>query len=403
MKAVTSTMPYPSVPEDVVSGERIIGTYETGRSGPLFVVSGGMHGNEPAGLVAIRRVLASLAERQLPLRGRLISFAGNLAALLSRRRYVDRDLNRDWGDEDIRRLLDSPRAEDAVEDHEQRALVQLFEDLEQQNPGSLVYLDLHSTSGDSAPFVCMADTLRNRRIAVALPVPVLFGLEEAIDGTLNSYLTKRGHAALALEGGRHDHPDTTLNHESALWVALVAAGNLDHREVPGYAEHRNRLAEAAAAIPRYLEIQHRHPVSPDDEFVMRPGFESFQTVYTGELLAADQYGTIASPCSGLLLMPLYQQLGDDGFFLAQPMSGMRLYLSTLVRTLRLEWMLHLVPGVSRHPDDRDRWVVAAGADDARMRKLLALFGYRRHFFEDGRLIVARRRPGFLGRRRGAQR
>jgi succinylglutamate desuccinylase len=396
-------MSCPPAREELVLGERIIGCYESARDGPLFVVSGGLHGNEPAGLEAIRRVLARLAERELPLRGRMVGFAGNLAALLDRKRYIDRDLNRDWGDEDIRRLLDSPPSGYGAEDHEQRALVQLFDDLEQQTPGSLVHLDLHSTSGDSAPFVCMADTLRNRRIAVALPVPVLFGLEESIDGTLNSFLTQRGHTALALEGGRHDHPDTTLNHESAIWMALVAAGNLDQHEVPGYAAHRQRLAEAAATIPRYLEIQHRHPVSPDDAFEMRPGFVSFQPVYQGELLAADRNGPIASPSAGLLLMPLYQQLGDDGFFLARPMSGVRLYLSTLVRTLRLEWVLYLVRGLKRHPDHRDRWIVSARANDARMRTLLALFGYRREFTENGRLVVARRRPGFMGRRGGLRR
>lgn len=393
-------MSCPPAREEQAVAQRILGCYETGRAGPLFVVSAALHGNEPAGLEAIRRVLARLAESELPLRGKLVGFAGNLVALSRRRRYVDRDLNRDWDDDDIRRLLAASPTLDSVEDQQQRELVQLFDELEAQSSGPLVHLDLHSTSGDSAPFVCMADTLRNRRVAVAMRVPVLFGLEEAIDGTLNAFLTERGHTALALEGGRHDHPDTTLNHESALWMALVAAGNLDQADVPGHAAHRERLAEAAAMIPRYLEIQHRQSVRAEDQFVMRPGFASFRPVYRGELLAADKQGPIVSPFSGLMLMPLYQDQGDDGFFLARPLSRARLYLSTVVRTLRLEWVLHLVRGLRRHPEHDDRWVLSPTADDERMTKLLAVFGYRRRLDEDGQVVAARRRPGFMGRRRG---
>lgn len=378
--------------------DRILGRYETGRAGPLFVVSGALHGNEPGGLDAIRRVLAKLAEAELPLRGKLVGFAGNLAALSCRQRYVDRDLNRDWNDDDIHRLLDADPGVYTVEDHQQRALVDLFDGFEQESTGPMVHLDLHSTSGDSAPFVCMADTLRNRRIALAMPVPVLFGLEEAIDGTLNSFLTERGHTALALEGGQHDHPDTTLNHESALWMALVAAGNLDQADVPAYSVHRDRLADAAAAIPRYLEIQHRHSIDPEDQFKMRPGFASFCPVYRGELLAEDRAGPLASPFSGLMLMPLYQSQGDDGYFLARPMSRVRLYLSTVVRTLRLDWTLYLVRGLRRHPDHDDRWIISPKANHAAMTKLLAVFGFRRRLDDSGLVVAARRRPGFMGRR-----
>ena len=40
--------------------ERVLGSYETGRAGPLVLVLGAVHGNEPSGIIAAQRVLAKL-------------------------------------------------------------------------------------------------------------------------------------------------------------------------------------------------------------------------------------------------------------------------------------------------------------------------------------------------------
>ena len=59
----------------------------------------------------------------------------------------------------------------------------------------------------------MSDTLRNRRLARALPVPVILGLEENVDGTLLEYATERGHTVIVVESGRHDDPAAVELHE----------------------------------------------------------------------------------------------------------------------------------------------------------------------------------------------
>jgi succinylglutamate desuccinylase len=73
-----------------------------------------MHGNEPAGVRALERVAARLAEGRGPLRGRLAALVGNLAALERAERFVDRDLNRGW--------LTVPQAGRVAEDLEQQEL-----------------------------------------------------------------------------------------------------------------------------------------------------------------------------------------------------------------------------------------------------------------------------------------
>ena len=57
-------------------------------------------------------------------------------------------------------------------------------------------------------------------MAFALPVPVIFGLEETIDGTLLEYLSEKGLVSFAVEGGQQHQPSTVDHHEAVIWIAL---------------------------------------------------------------------------------------------------------------------------------------------------------------------------------------
>jgi succinylglutamate desuccinylase len=50
---------------------------------------------------------------------------------------------------------------------------------------------------------------------------------------------------------------------------------------------------------------------------MREGYKNFQAIKAGEVLADDKNGEIVAPEDCLLLMPLYQRQGTDGFFLVK--------------------------------------------------------------------------------------
>ena len=76
--------------------ERLLGRIEGAHSGPTLLCVAGIHGNEPAGVHAARRVLRALADRRTEMTGELVAFAGNMSALAAGRRFVDRGLNRAW-------------------------------------------------------------------------------------------------------------------------------------------------------------------------------------------------------------------------------------------------------------------------------------------------------------------
>ncbi|TNF24570.1 MAG: succinylglutamate desuccinylase, partial [Deltaproteobacteria bacterium] len=60
--------------------DRWIGAHgDPGGPGPLVVAICGVHGNEPAGAEAARRVLDWLAREQPRFRGRFVALVGNVA------------------------------------------------------------------------------------------------------------------------------------------------------------------------------------------------------------------------------------------------------------------------------------------------------------------------------------
>ncbi len=374
---------------------RWLGSHEGSAPGPTMVIVGGIHGNEPAGVVAVQRVLQVLARARPNMRGRLLGLAGNIRALAKDIRYHDRDLNRRWYPDHLARLRDQARELDTPEDHEQRELLTIFDRLDEQFDHPLVVLDLHSFSAEGPPFSVVADALRNRPIALELRVPIIFGLEEAVDGTLLGYLADLGHIAVGFEAGQHEDPRTVENHVAAIWLALVAAGLLDRADLPELERHEARLEEAGAGLPRAVEIVYRHAIRPGDGFHMDPGWVNFQPLRRGERVATDSDGDITSPSSGCMLMPLYQGQGEDGFFVARELGEVRLQVSAALRKLGVDGLLSWLPGVHVAGPSKDELELRGVAEGPVMQEALRLLGYRKAV---GESKLARRRQSESKRR-----
>src|SRR6185295_5769297 len=83
---------------------RVLGRRRGEAPGPTLIAVGGVHGNEPAGVRAARRALARLESAGVRIDGELLALGGNLRALRQNRRYLVRDLNRQWTAENLRRV-----------------------------------------------------------------------------------------------------------------------------------------------------------------------------------------------------------------------------------------------------------------------------------------------------------
>jgi succinylglutamate desuccinylase len=92
-----------------------------------------------------------------------------------------------------------------------------------------------------------------------------------------------------------------------------------------------------------------------------------------------------------VLLPLYQGQGEDGFFLCRDVHPLWLRLARWLRRLRLDALLPLLPGVSRHREQPDALLVDPGVARLLVREVFHLFGYRHCRPAAGRLVFTRRR------------
>ena len=381
---------------------RELGTYDRGAAGPTLIVLAGIHGNEPAGVLAVQRVLGRLQEQEAPLRGRISALAGNLRALGRGVRYLQRDLNRQWLPDAVAGLLARDPALDGDEDREQRELLGLFERLLQRAAGPVVFVDLHTSSADGPPFICLADTIDNRRAALATGVPLILGIEETIDGASLEWWSQRGVVNFAVEGGQHGAPTTVANHEALLWLLLAELGMLADDQLD-VAPFRRHLEQVTRSLPPVVEIVHRHAITAADEFRMQPGFVNFQRVRKGELLATDRRGELRAPYDCRVLLPLYQPQGDDGYFLARDVRPFWLGVAALVRRLRLDALVRWLPGVRRDPQEPNTIVIDRRVARWFVTEVFHLLGYRRERLQGTKVSFSRRwsrrENRLLGRRR----
>ena len=391
-----------STPFSDGTNDHIIESVTGAVPGPTLIVIGSIHGNEPAGALAARKVASALDGKDSLIRGEVVFLKGNLRALAQRVRFIDSDLNRHWTTENIsRNRQGSITHPTCSEDIEQRELLEAINKTISRAQGELYFLDLHTTSAEGKPFATVGDTLRNREFALKFPVTILLGIEEQLDGTLLEYVNDLGAVTMGFEAGQHDNPASVDRHEALIWIALVAAGSMRAKDVTELSSHRALLDKASGGT-RIIEVRHRHGVRPEDQFQMAEGFENFQPVRRGQPLAHDHQGVITARETGLVIMPRYQALGDDGFFLGREVKPFWLKLSRVLRRLKVGDYMHLLPGVRRHPTD-DRILVV----DTRLARLFPLqvfhlLGFRKRRWNGALLEVGRRRYDLNGpeRRQG---
>ncbi|MBK9153069.1 MAG: succinylglutamate desuccinylase/aspartoacylase family protein [Chloracidobacterium sp.] len=369
---------------------RVVGEWTGDRNGPTLIVVGSIHGNEPSGRLALARASEFVDRKAGELKGRVLFLTGNVRASTLGVRFVDTDLNRHWTRENILRNSAASAESHASEDQEQSELLQSIGESLRTAVDEIFVLDLHSTSAGGAPFATVGDTMRNRRFAMKFPVTLLLGIEEQLEGTLLEFLNNEGAVTLGFEAGQHDDPASADNHEALVMLALVYSGVLEKADLPDFEVLAKRLR---SAMPRHqiIEVRHREAITAGQGFEMRPGFANFDPVRKGQILASDLSGDIASPETGIIMMPLYQKKGEDGFFIARKVAPFWLHLSALLRRFDAARLMHLLPGVSEVPGHPEQLRVDTRIARFFPLQIFHLLGFRRLRWSNEFLLVSRRR------------
>lgn len=290
---------------------RIIGEYDSGKEGPLLFITGGVHGNEPSGVVALQKVFEILKSERPDINGKVIGVSGNQEALRKDVRFIDEDLNRTWTKENI-----ASKKKDSHEKKEMFAIIDVLEKYPEKDFTKRYFLDCHTTSSASEPYISVQDVNDNDSWAHQFPTYIIRGFSDIVLGCIDHYESRIGITGFVFEGGQHESKISEKNHEGMIWLALKNASELDLDSLKKYPEAAKMLANKRENRKTF-EIKYRHGIKDKDDFKMEPDYSNFQPIKKGELLAHQNGKPVYSEWDAYIFMPLYQSQGNDGFFVVE--------------------------------------------------------------------------------------
>jgi hypothetical protein len=339
---------------------RVLFAHHRDTRSPTLVIVAGIHGNEPASVIAMESLFGSQADSNFSFHGNVLVLKGNEQALRQNLRYIAKDLNRIWTTENLRRIRRKDVGQNGFaypELEELAALDQLITAiLARYGQGRLLFADLHTTSSESCAFLPFNDTLVNRAVAKQFPVPLILGIEEYLEGPLMSHINDLGFPALGFEAGRHEDPGSIRRHQAFVKLCMNYLGII-HLSAVDIAREEGFLKSKQDVRPGFYEILCRYPLGPEQRFEMKPGFFNFNPIRKGHLLASNDGKPVISPYKGMIFLPLYQKMGQEGFFIVRPVSRFWLWLSQVLRKTRLPDILPLLPGISKKEPQANRYAV----------------------------------------------
>ena len=251
--------------------------------GEHVVVVGGTHGNEPAGVRAMVVFHRRLKDGEIKLNsGKVSLLMGNPQAYRKDRRYVDRDLNRSFGDPD-----------DAALEGRRAGEIKKYLD---QNTDIRALLDLHSVSiGDFK--ICVYEKANAQSLDLALSIsdiPLHFAYHpEHMPGALITAAGRRQICGLIVECGNHlskQGIDNALDHMQAMlarYHMFNTSAKAPKRDIP--------------SIEQYESIGAIRP-GPNFKFLITD-VETGTKLAKGQLFGRDDRGDHLAPQACFIVAP----------------------------------------------------------------------------------------------------
>jgi len=308
---------------------RILGKFEGTEPGPLLICIGAMHGNEPAGVEAIKLMLKMLevepiTNPKFTYKGEFLGLIGNLEAYNSGKRFIDRDMNRLFTKESIEKIKSNLPQDLLCEENEIKELLEVVDPaIDANKHRKIILLDLHTTSSAGGVFSIAIDDPESVQIAIELHAPVITGMLKGLEGTTLHYFNRKNLGLnivpVTFESGQHSELLSVNRAIAAITNCMRTIGSVKAEDVEN--RHDQLLVEYSKDLPKVVQLKERYDISQDDDFEMMPDFANFQKIRKGQVLAKDKNGEILADMDGRILMPLYQKQGEEGFFIVQEIEG----------------------------------------------------------------------------------
>lgn len=263
-------------------------TFASAPSGRCLVVVGSVHGNEPAGRLAIEKIKELVENKNWHIDGDVYGLIGNPLAIKSNERFVEENLNRAFGRAEIPGSYEEKRSEE---------ITAWFKELAAQYT-EMYLLDLHSVSlGNTRIAIYNVENKRAEKWAREVsPIPFFLAeREEVLPGSLMGAFEKLGGTGIAVECGNHSSEEGATVALEHIERALESLGMLTERKVSfkGTVQYEG--------TPRTYELT--APIKPHAGFVWDLPVASELFVAKGTQFAHDDLGTHVAPEDCYIIMP----------------------------------------------------------------------------------------------------
>ena len=376
--------------QTMLKTDRLIGCVRGKSKGPTLVFFGGIHGNEQAGVTALEHVFESLESYAPQCKGVVYGIRANLPALAEGKRYLENDLNRLWTSMNIEKIKGKAKEACTLEELELLSLYKLISTIVTEEEGPFYFIDYHTTSSRSKPFITINDALINRRFSKLFPVPIILGIEEYLEGPLLSYINQKGYVSLGFESGQHTEKVSIKNSVAFTWLTLAYSGFLSKALKKEFKQQYRQLQHAAENDANFYEIIYRHAIVGNSDFKMMDGYASFEKVDKGTPLALENETFVRAENDAIIFMPLYQEQGQEGFFLIRRIPLWALGLSTIARRTKIGVLLPLLPGVSWTNQDKESLLVNTKIAQFFTKPFFHLLGYRNRVLDSNFFVMNNR-------------
>ena len=196
--------------------------FEGGESGPHILLTGRVHGNEPAGEFALKRLIGRLASKELTLKkGRLtIMPCCNPAATLENKRFMDMNLNR---------IMSAEHVKTHENAYESALAIQIMAAIDECD----ISIDLHTFTEDMPPVVICIDDQNEqaRNLAKSCGIkriecdsPFLSAPDTQM---LLHYARHQNKPAILVESGQHEDQEAVETAWHVVLNLLISQGMLE--------------------------------------------------------------------------------------------------------------------------------------------------------------------------------
>lgn len=274
-------------------------TINAASDGPSLVVLGSIHGNEPCGTFAIRKLIQKFSNRDLVLQCGSVTFIPecNRQAFEENKRSIDINLNRIFKPHETPRLL---------EEHYASFLAPFVNQAD-------YLIDLHSTSAGGDPFIfddIGSPETKNMALSLGLPY-ILQGWPDLYQDDTNHmdtllYAASCNVAGILVECGQHHDPKSVDIAEQSIIKAMQFLGLLPPAN-PNAGRMKSKLLRVYQVIYK----------DSDDFQWLRPLYP-YEPVRAGEVLARTKNGDIIIERNSVIVMPdAGAQINEESFYLAR--------------------------------------------------------------------------------------